>query len=668
MRYVRHLTIAIFLLAASLCFAGDKSGGAALEPWLPVTQQDWQVNSVPGDPGAGAIQLYYSYYRDDNDEFITVYRRIKVLREAGMKWADMNIILGPGVSIKELYARTIHPDGTIVEFQGKPYDKTIFKARGIKLRAAAITLPQVTVGSVIEYRCRLGWFSHWFFDSEWPIQSDLYTLKARFRFRALQRFVYNWTDFNPTTNIRHSRVAYSYLNQVDATVPEKKDGNLMELQLENIPAFEAEEYMPPEDDYKPLVSFYYGGEEIASPDKFWDFVGREWPKVTETFIGDYKEVRNAASQAIGGETDAEKKLRKLYARAQQIRNLSYERERTETELKKEELKSNRYMTDVLSHGYGDQSDISRLFVAMARAAGFEAYVLQVADRAQMSFQRNLLSLNQLHATAAIVNVNGHDTLLFPGTKYCPYGLIPWNHSAVTALKLSKSGSEFFTTPAPQVSLIHRTAKVALATDGSLKGDVTIEYSGEDALQHRLDAVDTDEAGRRKSLEDQVKAWVSDQAIVKLQDAKGWEGTEEPLVAHFTIEVPNYASVAGKRLVTPAFFFPTLQKDMFVHTVRRYPIMFSYPFSEADEVTIKLPDGYSVEAPPYRRKASLSFAKYEIANKIDNNELTVTRSLRFEGLRFDADDYVQIKGFFNIVQAGDAGTAVLQQGSGEKASN
>src|SRR6185503_21329289 len=57
--------------------------------WLPITQQDFSVNKVPNDPGADAIQLYMSYYKDDDAKFISVYKRIRILRESGLKRADV---------------------------------------------------------------------------------------------------------------------------------------------------------------------------------------------------------------------------------------------------------------------------------------------------------------------------------------------------------------------------------------------------------------------------------------------------------------------------------------------------------------------------------------------------------------------------------------------------
>jgi len=48
-------------------------------------------------------------------------------------------------------ARTIKPDGSSVNFEGKVLDKTIVKGRGVKYHAKTFTLPDVQVGGIIEY-------------------------------------------------------------------------------------------------------------------------------------------------------------------------------------------------------------------------------------------------------------------------------------------------------------------------------------------------------------------------------------------------------------------------------------------------------------------------------------------------------------------------------------
>jgi hypothetical protein len=666
MFYARTLAL-IFLLSATL-YAGNKDKEKAndkIEGWLPVTQQDFAVKEVPNDPGADAIQLYMSYYRNEDEGFLAVYKRVKILREGalapGRTLVDVEIPIRPGASLSELAARTIHPDQSIIEFKGKPFEKYIFKKRGVKFSARCFSFPDVTVGSIIEYRYVI---TDRFLDfiSEWPIQQDLFTLKEHLRFRAWQgplSLTYRWGDE------RGARVSYSYLNQVDLKVPEKKEGNLMELELQNVPRFDAEEYMPPEDDYRPVVLFYYTVQKASSPDKYWDELQKLITESWEKFIGNSHEIHNAAQQAIGNETDPEKKLRKLYARAQQIRNLSYERNRTERERKQEDLERNNSAQQVLEHGYGTSHDIDAFFAAMARAAGFEATMLGISNRKERSFNKIVLSLEQIGSSAVLVKLYGKDLFLSPGTPFAPFGMLRWTNTVATALQYSKTGG-FITTPQPQNCLLSRTAHVSLAADGSLSGEISVEYNGEDALEHRLDAIEDTEAGRNQGLEDEVKAWLPDGAIVKLQSSQGWNSADQPLVARFSVQIPGFASVTGKRLLAPAFFFPTLQKNMFINDFRHYPISFPYPFTESDEISLKLPEGYTLEAPPYRRKAGLSYAGYEISTALNDQQLVTKRSLRFDGLQVPPEQYGELREFFSVVQKGDGGQAVLRVGGSEQA--
>lgn len=498
----------VLLLVTILVCTSSATAQKPVQDWLPITQQDKQIQDAPAPwtQGASAIQLYFSYYKDDNEKFISVYKRIKILKDAGKQYADVEIELKPGITLKQLAARTIHPDGTIIEYKGSPFQKTIFKARGVNKVAKTFTLPGVTVGSIIEYRYVLA-LPPDFVDmiSAWPIQNDLFTFKEDLRFRAFQGVV----DV-PTARRRgkaHSQVSYTYVNQVDPATPEKTKDNVMELQLTNVPPFHREEYMPPEDEFKPEVFFYYGGSETASPDTFWDEWARIESEYKEKFIGNFREVRERAAQVIGSETDPEKKLRLLYSACQQIRNLSFERERTEQERKKENLKSNRNAADVLAHGYGYAAEINYLFVALARAAGYDADVLQVSDRSQSFFNKMVLSLAQFDAQIATVKMNGKDLILAPGTLYCPFGMVRWGYTDAEAMRFTRSGAQFLTTPDPTPSNTQRQAVVSLSPDGSLQGEVTLEIGGEEALEHRLDALNTDEAGRRKQLEDEVQSWL-----------------------------------------------------------------------------------------------------------------------------------------------------------------
>jgi hypothetical protein len=648
-----------YLFLACL-FLLSGSGFAQSRDWLEITPADLALKEVPGDPGASAIQLYYADYRDDENQSQFFYHRIKILTEAGKKYADVEIPLSPSTNFVDLKARTIHPDGSIVEFTGKPFEKTIIKTANVKFIAETFTLPSVTVGSIIEYKYRYDWGSFRrsfvFLDVSWQVQHELFTVKERFSMKG-------YSGGLVTKNSRYGEgTRLSYVVFGNVTPPNKGKNGAIELEMENVPAFKAEEYMPPEGELKPIVRFFYGGFEVKSPEAFWRDYGHDWYGQAEHFIGNRDFIRNAAGQAVAGEADPEKKLRKLYALAQKTRNLSFERHRSQQEEKKEELKLNENADDVLERGYGTHNDIARLFVALARAAGFDAEIVRAPDRKLYFFKPKYLSAGQLSSELAVVKLNGNEIYLDPGTAFCPFGLVRWIHTSDQGLRLDKTGGTFVAIP-PAVAdrtPVRRIARVKLGADGSLKGTVELELRGNAALEHRLAALDEDEAGRRKDLEEEAKEWLPEGSIITLDHVEGWEATEDPLRIHYDIEVSAFAQAAGKRLLVPATLFRTTrQREAFQHSERKYAVYFPFAYQELDNLILQAPEGYSAESVPSATDVKLTSTRFVTSRNFADNQFVSKRALVVNGIMFPVTQYPELKGFFDKVLAADQEQLVLQ---------
>lgn len=124
------------------------------EGFQPVSPEELKMTSEPLAPGAPAIILYRQVDRDDNGRTSHEdnYVRIKILTEEGRKYANVEIpffkVNGDVVHVR---ARTIKPDGSIVEFGGEVIEKSLVKGRGVRYVAKTFTLPDVEVGGIIEY-------------------------------------------------------------------------------------------------------------------------------------------------------------------------------------------------------------------------------------------------------------------------------------------------------------------------------------------------------------------------------------------------------------------------------------------------------------------------------------------------------------------------------------
>ncbi len=648
MRWFCH--VALMAGLAAPCAASGPG-----EDFLPINPQELQMTEFKPVPGAAAVLLYYANQIDDVEHSEFFYSRIKIFSDGGKRHANVEIPMVEKTEITGLAARTIHPDGTIIALTEQPFEKTVFRVKGARVRVQAFTLPQVTAGSIIEYMYILHYHDKTPRHHHWPVQHDMFTVKGHFRFRYDKQLAVRWL---PTAGL-------------DKSPDHDQKEHVLQMDVENVPAFEAEEQMPPEDTYKLKVRFFYTYPTMSSPSSYWFEVGRYWSRGMDYFLGDHgdhkeskemKEMREAATETIAGETDPEKKLRKLYARAQEIRNLSYERRRTEKERKQEDLKPPKNVVDVLKHGYGSRNDIARLFVALARGAGFTSSVVFVSSRESQMFDREVLAFSQLDSEVALVRLNGKSIFLDPGTRYCPYGLLRWMRTGTAAMDTRDPGQLISTPAAGQdAATIFRSADLNLSPDGSLKGEIRVEFGGAEGLERRLSALDTDDAGRKKEMEEEVKHWLPVHTKVEMTDSAAWDKENEPLTAIFSIEVPEYASVAGKRLLVPSALFQPKRASLFKSGARKYPVYFHYAFSEQDQITMEIPEGYSAETLATAQAAKTTYASYKSQSSMEGKRLHMDRALQFNGVLFQPDRYNDLRDFFGKVQAGDEAQSVLRQG-------
>ena len=161
-------TYILYFLAAVTALTAFSVSAYAAEDWLPISQDELRMTSEPKAPGAPAIYLYRQVDRDDVNSRQTTYERIKILNEEGRKYANIEIpFLKNRDNIKDIKARTIQPDGSVVDLAAKPYETTIVKAKGLQYLAKTFAMSDIHVGSIIEYQYTVEMNPYWVYDSYW---------------------------------------------------------------------------------------------------------------------------------------------------------------------------------------------------------------------------------------------------------------------------------------------------------------------------------------------------------------------------------------------------------------------------------------------------------------------------------------------------------------------
>jgi hypothetical protein len=191
--------------------------------------------------------------------------------------------------------------------------------------------------------------------------------------------------------------------------------------------------------------------------------------------------------------------------------------------------------------------------------------------------------------------------------------------------------------------------------------VALELNGSAALQLRVAVLETDEAGKLRALEEELGPWQIRPSSLKLKDVEGWELSDAPLQAHFTFEIPGFAKKVGKRLLVPATLFQTRQRAAFDHAERRYPVYFPYTFEEIDRFDLTVPDDFYMETLPRGQDMKLASSRFVTQRTSQGNHATMSRALVVNSIYFRAEDYQELKGFFDQLRSADEEQGVLQQG-------
>ncbi|MGO9573609.1 MAG: DUF3857 domain-containing protein [Terriglobales bacterium] len=626
----------------------------------PVSPDELKMTSEPLAPGAPAIILYRQVDRDDNihtgheDNYV----RVKILTEEGRKHADVEIPFVKGNDdVVNVRARTIKPNGSIVDFDGKVFEKELMKGRfegkAVKYLAKTFTLPDVEVGSIIEYSFTWDMKEHYIFDSHWILSEELFTKKAQFSLKPY--FGNNYQGFS--------------LHWIPQGLPpgtlSPKEGpdHVIRMEANNIPGFQVEDHMPPENEMKSRVDFIYE-EGFAPKDEtsFWRDFDKQRNGQLETFIGKRKAMEEAVAQIVSSNDSQDVKLRKIYNRVQQLRNTTYEFRKTEQEEKREKAAEN--VEEVWKRGYGNGFQLTWLFLGLARAAGFEAYGCLVSNRREYFFNPKTMQKEKLNSNVVLVKMNGKDLYFDPGGRFTPFGLLEWPETSVVGMRLDKDGGTWIQTTLPQASesRIERVGKLTFSPEtGDLEGTLTITYTGLEAMYHRLDERHADEVERKKYLEERVKSQIEAGTEVELTNKPDWTNPETPLVAEFKLKIPGWASNAGKRVVIPAAIFTVAEKRIFEHSNRVQPIYFDYPYEKVDDVTIELPPGWQVSSIPAPQDADKKIVGYNLKVEQSAGALRLTRKVTIDFLLLEQKYYAPLRAFFQLVRTGDGEQVVLQPG-------
>lgn len=581
---------------------------------------------------------------------ISHYVRVKIFNERGReKFSKLDIPFMKGKKIEDVAARVIKADGSIVELQPSDiFEREIAKRGKARVLAKSFAIPGIEPGAIVEYQYvetikddSVGG-ERLYFQRDIPMQQVTYYIRPF----GKQTLKFNWYNL-PETRFRDDPRQKGY--QVST--------------MYDVPAYKEEPYMPPDDEVRKWAYVSYntlGGLLV------WNNLSIGYDALMKNMAKPNKDIKQLATQLTSGVGSEDEKLRRIYEFTQkQIRNISYDRSLTEEQRDKIKVKD---ADDVLRQKAGSTMFIDLLFASIAKAAGFEVTIALTSDRSENFFNPDRYPFrNFIEPSGIAVKVDREWKFFSPGVPFLPYAQILWFRENSNSM-LVGDGGYLWTRPRMlehTESPAKRTGRFTLSEDGTLEGTVTIEYGGHQAISRRRDEYRDSESKREENLRDQIKSRISTAEVTSVS-IENFDDNSKPLVYKYKLKVPNYAQKAGRRLLFQPGIFEKGSNPVFSTETRTYDIYIPYPWSEKDDIQIRLPKGYDLDAgeTPGGLADPKNIVSQEIKIRLDKAEniILYDRSFQFGGggnVLFPTAAYPALKTLFDAFHKADTHPLVIK---------
>ncbi|HEX8015732.1 MAG TPA: DUF3857 domain-containing protein [Flavobacterium sp.] len=629
----------------------------------------------PRDSSAAAAILYKkgksSIEYDTNDGFILVTQvdtRVKIYKKEGYDWANQNVsyYIGSNESREKVDFSNVNTFNLV---NGK-IEKTKLKSDGVfneevdKYYARKkITMPNVKEGSVLEYSYTvrtptIGMMKGWAFQSSIPVNYSEYTtyIPEYYTFNARQK---GYIFPKVTTETRSRSILFTSkergLNSHTTFSTDTVD--YLETQTtyiaENLPAMKEESYVNNIDNY--TASLEQELSMVKYPNSPMKTFSTDWNSVART-IYEYEDFGPELNKTGYFEDDLKTLLAGVTTPEEKILVILNH--------VKSNVKWNKY------HGYscdkgvrkayqeksGNIAEINLMLTAMLRYSGLTANPVLVSTRSNgVAFFPNRTAYN--YVITAVETESGY-ILLDASDRFSVPNVLPFRTLNWYGRLIRKDGTS------EQIDLMPKKASndivfltYSIDPEGKVTGQTRRQCTDYNAMITRENIFSIKEDEYLEKLENQNnKIEISDYAKTNEKEIL------KPIIETYSFTGNNLSEVIGGKIyVSPMLFF-TNEKNPFNQETREYPVDFGFPFMDKYNITIKIPDGFTVETIPtpavINMEDNLGSFKFNIA--ANENTLQMTISHQINNAIVSTQQYEMLKEYYKAMIAKESEKIVLKR--------
>lgn len=640
-------------LVPAILFLALGSAATAAPKWNPPDPKELAETTPRVERDSGVEVIYRENTIDgtglswDSHE---LYERVKFYTQQGIeRLPKIEIPYDPNREEFEMIeARTIAPDGRIREVQKSEFfDVELVRTSDRKTHAKTFAPPGLVPGSILEYRYRITTDGHRLAYAM-IFQTEIPTRKVRYRINPAK---------SSTGQMQMLQLGFKAQNlETDA------DG-YFEFIDEAVPAAAREKFGPPKLNSLRAAILYYSFFHYLSPQEYWQRFCYELHADSKRRTRPTRAIKDLVAKLTDTVPKDEEKLARLhdYCRTK-ITNLS-RKYSGYTKEQRSRLKKNSDAGDTLKHGYGTAEDITELFIAMARAAGFEARFALANDRSILPYRADLAVPFIFDDPIAAVKYGDSWVPYQPSEGFLPAAMAAWRNTETHMIVADSDRALIVPIQANLASRsVHNiTAQLALAEDGTLEGEVETTLSGHLAADERAALEGTSAGELGKHLLADLEPHLSGAEITAVQIENG-DDSAQPLRVKYHLRVPAFAESTGSRFFVQPSVFHRGGTALFDAQTRRTAIVFPYRYRSVTHVTIKLPESWRIESPAAPPSLEVPpVCSYQVSSSWHPDEHRIEYHREFEHrlLAAPPSSYPQLRRLFEVIHERDNHTLTFR---------
>lgn len=636
-------TLSIFLFSLFSLLAIRAQDDYQAMDWGQIPAEDLQMTTYAPDTLAQAIVLGDQGYMDVSTSnsgqyewFLRRHKRVKILSESAIKDQGDVVIYymhkDGRDQLRRVQAQTIATDGTITTIDK---EEVYIEKINEYWSKASFSFPEVTVGSILEYR-----YEHFskrvLSPNPWVFRGSLPVRSSYFKFACSAPITYTYllqgAEF---MTAEKTSTGEELLRLGDTKI--HVDG--AQFWLQNGGAVEKEPYMTALDDY--YINVRFQASATISSTGFSTSVYGTWEETNQDLLSD---------EDLGLLFKRKNKYKKLLEAANTVIDASASQEEILYDINRFITKEIRWNekygiwakqspNDAFSTHQASLPEIQYAALALLREYGIKAYPVLLSTRNNGAMIQSFPFLDQFNYVVIIVEIENLARLVDFSDPYLKPGTIRPEALNGYGFMLHEENPAWITLGISTVQdIMAWNAKIT--ADGNLEGEMKTTMNTISARAERLQM-------NTKSL---GEIWTS-----RLPNGNNWselavdneEDIRQPLTIKGKFMIPEAGFTNDDFLYVSPVIYTGFITNPFKREKRDYPVDFPYSFEEKSIYQYELPEGYTVESLPKNSTLVLpnNDAIFQYMARETNGKISILIVLKVVKTLYPPEEYSALRDLF-----------------------